>query len=205
MPLSPESSQTGQCDQTHEDTAQGEIWVTRVKELREEGEMICFHQEPQWEKRVLMGSRNVPFAFQGNLTFFLQLRNNNNKKMRVFGQGPTLASGNCDNHWPCTFLSVPARGGPCWWEGLSLHSIPEPPASPASSPTFGLQAVGVKVHSLLTLGAAHQEPGHGLSREEGIGLRNLRTEKVCSLYGTGGGRLVTRSPRSVCWWQMLGP
>lgn len=42
------------------------------------------------------------------------------------------------------------------------------------------------MHPLLTLCAAHQEPGHGLSRKEGISLRNLGTEEVCSLYGSRG-------------------
>lgn len=38
--LSPESSQIGPRDQTHEGTAQGEAWAARIKELREEGEVI---------------------------------------------------------------------------------------------------------------------------------------------------------------------
>lgn len=61
------------------------------------------------------------------------------------------------------------------------------------------------MHPLLTLCAAHQEPGHGLSWKEGIGLRNLGTEELCSLYGRGGGHLVTKPPRFVLWWHVLGP
>jgi len=43
--------------------------------------------------------------------------------------------------------------------------------------TFGLQSVGVEMHPLLALGAAHQEPGHSFSREESIGLCNLGKQR----------------------------
>lgn len=58
-----------------------------------------------------------------------------------------------------------------------------------TSCTFRLQAIGVKVHPLLTLGAAHQEPRDGLSREEGIGLCDL--EETGHLSGGWG--------RPGCW------
>lgn len=43
--------------------------------------------------------------------------------------------------------------------------------------TFGLQSVGVEMHPLLALGAAHQEPGHSFSWEKGIGLCNLEKQR----------------------------
>lgn len=48
----------------------------------------------------------------------------------------------------------------------------------ATPTTFGFQAIGVKVHPLLTLCTAHQEPGHSLSREEGIGLCDLEETRA---------------------------
>lgn len=93
-----------------------------------------------------------------------------------------------DSHQPLGIMTTAGRAlfclcWPCWWESLSLHSPPHLPASstPTSSPTFGLQAIGIKVHPLLTLSAAHQEPGHSLSWKEGVSLRNL---------GERGGSLV---------------
>lgn len=104
--------------------------------------------------------------------------------MRLCGQlhGPTVASGSCDNCWMGLF---------CLCQQMETRAVGEPlPArpprassSPASSPTFGLQAIGIEVHPLLTLRAAHEEAGHGLSRKEGIGLRDL---------GERGGVLVIR-------------
>lgn len=65
----------------------------------------------------------------------------------------------------------------------------ESPA-PICSPTFGLQAVGIKVHPLLTLCAAHQEPGHSLSWKEGVGLCDL---------GERGGLLTVWAHGEAAW------
>ena len=95
--------------------------------------------------------------------------------MRLSGQlhGPMLAPGNYDSCWSCTFLSLPAKGRPCWGRAPPLYSLPQASSPSTCSPTFGLQAVGIKVHPLLTLRAAHQEPGHGFPWKEGVGLRDL--------------------------------
>lgn len=52
--------------------------------------------------------------------------------------------------------------GDCW---LCSHNL--------LAFTFGLQSVGVEMHPLLALCAAHQEPGHSFSWEKSIGLCNL--------------------------------
>lgn len=54
------------------------------------------------------------------------------------------------------------------------------------APTFGLRAAGVKVHPLLAFRAAHEEPSHSLSGEEGVGLRDLPENSLrvmCHLRG----------------------
>lgn len=54
------------------------------------------------------------------------------------------------------------------------------------APTFGLRAAGVKVHPLLAFRAAHEEPSHSLSGEEGVGLRDLPENSLhimCHLEG----------------------
>ena len=106
--------------------------------------------------------------------------------MRLSGQlhGPTLAPGNCDSCWWCPFLSLPAKGRPFWGRAHPVHSLPQASSTPTCSPTFGLQAVGIKVHPLLTLRAAHQEPGHGLPRKEGVGLRDLGERGGWLLHGS---------------------
>lgn len=59
------------------------------------------------------------------------------------------------------------------------------------------------MHSLLTLGAAHQEAGHSLSWKEGVGLRDLGGRGGCALHGSVGKHLVTGSQKAVIWWQAL--
>lgn len=73
------------------------------------------------------------------------------------------------------------RAGPLW-------------ESPGVRPTFGFQAIGIKVHPLLALRAAHQEARHSLSWEEGIGLRDLRRKELARYAGPRGD-LATGTPR----------
>lgn len=98
-----------------------------------------------------------------------------------------------DPHWP---LGIVTAAGHVLFSLCQQSKSPSggraSPKSPAPvcSPTFGLQAVGIKVHPLLTLCAAHQEPGHSLSWKEGVGLCDL---------GERGGLLTVWAHGEAAW------